>query len=287
MPGAVPFRDTPGMTPASGVVDIWVNLLPPDAIKAFVGQPGFEGIGDFFGGDFGDASGLDVLVGVMDKVGVDIGVMTAGLSAGTEDFLVLADKQPGRLLVAAMVDSPTTPRANVERVRALAQHERFCMVRVSPLVAQYPLNDKLYYPVYAACEELMIPVAINVGIPGPRVRSACQDPVLLEDVLIDFPELVVIGAHMGHPYEALLIQYMLKWPNLYLSTTAYLAKYMDPALVKFMNTSRGLGRVLFGSDHPFLPLPRALDEARALPLSDQAMEAFLGGTARKLLVKEG
>jgi predicted TIM-barrel fold metal-dependent hydrolase len=185
-----------------------------------------------------------------------------------------------------MIDSPTTPTANVQRVRELAQHERFCMIRVSPLVAQYPLNDKLYYPIYAACEELRMPVAINVGIPGPRVRSACQDPVLLEDVLIDFPELVVIGAHMGHPYESLLMQYMLKWPNLFLSTTAYLAKYMDPALVKFMNTSRGLGRVLFGSDHPFLPWPRALDEARALPLSDQAMDAFLGGTARRLLVKE-
>jgi len=275
------------MTPASGVVDIWVNLLPPDAIKAFMGQPGFEGIGEFFGGAFGDASGLDVLIGVMDKVGVETGVMTAGLSAGTEDLLTLADKQPGRLLVSAMVDSPTTPTENVRRVRALASHERFCMVRVSPLVAQYPLNDKLYYPVYAACEDLRLPVAINIGIPGPRVRSACQDPVLLEDVLIDFPDLVVIGAHMGHPYEALLIQYMLKWPNLYLSTTAYLAKYMDPALVKFMNTSRGLGRVLFGSDHPFLPLPRALEEARALPLSDQAMDAFLGGTARGLLVKEG
>ena len=274
------------MTPTSGVVDIWVNLLPPDAIKAFMGQPGFEGIGDFFGGDFGDASGLDVLIGVMDATGVDVGVMTAGLSAGTEDVLTLADKHPARLLVSAMVDSPTTPAVNVKRVRQLAEHERFCMVRVSPLVAQYPLNDKLYYPVYAACEELRIPVAINVGIPGPRVRSKCQDPVLLEDVLIDFPDLIVIGAHMGHPYEALLIQYMLKWPNLYLSTTAYLAKYMDHALVKFMNTSRGLGRVLFGSDHPFLPLPRALEEARALPLSDQAMDAFLGGTARRLLVKD-
>ena len=273
------------MPSTTGVVDIWVNLLPPDAIKAFMGQPGFEGIGDFFGGDFGDASGLDVLTAVMDQTGVDIGVMTAGLSAGTEDVLLIADKQPGRLLVSAMVDSPTTPTANVRRVHALAEHERFCMVRVSPLVAQYALNDKLYYPVYAACEEARIPVAINVGIPGPRVRSACQDPVLLEDVLIDFPDLVVIGAHMGHPYEALLMQYMLKWPNLYLSTTAYLAKYMDPALVKFMNTSRGLGRVLFGSDHPFLPLPRALDEARALALSDQAMQAFLGGTARRLLVK--
>ena len=273
------------MPSTAGVVDIWVNLLPPDAIKAFMGQPGFEGIGEFFGGDFGDASGMDVLMTVMDQTGVDVGVMTAGLSDGTEDVLLLADKQPGRLLVSAMVDSPTTPMQNVKRVRALAQHDRFCMVRVSPLVAQYPLNDKLYYPIYAACEESDIPVAINVGIPGPRVRSACQDPLLLEDVLIDFPELVVIGAHMGHPYEALLMQYMLKWPNLYLSTTAYLAKYMDPALVKFMNTSRGLGRVLFGSDHPFLPLPRALDEARALPLSDEAMQAFLGGTARRLLVK--
>jgi predicted TIM-barrel fold metal-dependent hydrolase len=274
----------------SGVVDIWVNLLPPDAIKAFLGQPGFEGIGDFFGGamfdqDGGDASGVDVLIGVMDRTGVDVGVMTAGLSAGTEDVLLVADKQPGRLLVSAMVDSPTTPTANVRRVRALARHERFCLIRVSPLVAQYPLNDKLYYPIYAACEELGVPVAINVGIPGPRVRSQCQDPVLLEDVLIDFPDLVVIGAHMGHPYEALLMQYMMKWPNLFLSTTAYLAKYMDPALVSFMNSSRGLGRVLFGSDHPFLPLPRALAEARALPLSDDAMDAFLGGTARRLLVK--
>src|SRR5207244_10939411 len=113
----------------------------------------------------------------------------------------------------------------------------------------------------------------------------CPSCVALLCVLIDCAHLIVPCAHMGHPYESLLIQYMLKWPNLYLSTTAYLAKYMDPALVKFMNTSRGLGRVLFGSDHPFLPLPRAVDEARALPLSDEAMEAFLGGTARRLLVK--
>lgn len=266
------------------VVDIWVNLLPPEAIRAFLGQPGFEGMGEFFGGDFGDASGTDALLAVMDATGVDTGIITAGLSAGTEDVLVLADKHPGRLLVSAMVDTPTTPTANVRRVRELAQHERFRLVRVSPLVAQIPLNDRLYYPVYAACEELGIPVSINVGIPGPRVRSRCQDPVLLEDVLIDFPDLVVIGAHMGHPYEALLIQYMMKWPNLSISTTAYLAKYMDPALVRFMGSSRGIGRVLFGSDHPFLPLPRALAEARALPLGDEAMAAFLGGSARRLIV---
>ena len=127
---------------------------------------------------------------------------------------------------------------------------------MSPLVQQYPLNHALYYPLYATCEELGIPVSINIGIPGPRVRSRCQDPVLLEDVLIDFPDLVVIGAHMGHPYEDLLIEYMLKWPNLYLSNSAYLATYMHPGLVRFMGSSRGRGRVLFASDIPSSPCTR-------------------------------
>ena len=87
----------------------------------------------------------------------------------------------------------------------------------------------------------------------------------------------MIGAHMGHPFEALLIQYMLKWPDLYLSNSAYLARYMDPALVSFMDSSRGMGRVLFASDHPFLPMERAAAAARDLPLSDAAAQAFLGG----------
>ena len=140
--------------------------------------------------------------------------------------------------MALVADRPDRPVRQCTRLRALAAHPAVALVRVTPLVHQYPLNDKLYYPVYATCAELGLPVSINVGIPGPRVRSACQHPGLLEDVLIDFKGLTVIGAHMGHPYEALLMQYMLKWPDLYLSNSAYLAKYMDPALVSFMDSTR-------------------------------------------------
>jgi len=100
------------------------------------------------------------------------------------------------------------------------------------------------------------------------------------------PDLVVIGAHMGHPYEELLIEYMLKWPNLHLSNSAYLAKYMHPALIRFMGSRRGRGRVLFASDHPFLPMERALDAARALPLDEGPMADFLGGTAERILEKQ-
>ena len=270
-------------------VDLWVNLVPPGATAQLSGDPTGQGAEELFGEGVRAGSGEDELLAVMDSVDVATAVLTSGLSVGTgaEDFLEVADRHPGRFLVAGMVIRAADSDANAERVRELAKHERFAMVRVAPLVEQVPLNDRSYYPVYAACEEAGLPVGINVGIPGPPVRSRCQDPVLLEDVLIDFPNLVVIGSHMGHPYEALLITYMMKWPNLYLSNSAYLAKYMDAGLVSFMNSSRGIRRVLFGSDHPILPLPRAIAAARELPLSADAREAFLGGNARALLRPAG
>jgi uncharacterized protein len=270
-------------------VDLWVNLVPPGATAQLSGDTSGHGAEELFGEGVRAGSGEVELLAAMDGADVGTAVLTAGLSAGTgaEDFLDVADRNPGRFLVAGMVINAADPEGNAERVRELTKNPRFAMVRVAPLVEQVPLNDRAYYPVYAACEEAGVPVGINVGIPGPPVRSRCQDPVLLEDVLIDFPNLVVIGSHMGHPYESLLITYMMKWPNLYLSNSAYLAKYFDPALVVFMNSSRGTGRVLFGSDHPILPLAKAMEAARALPLSPAAMEAFLGGSARALLRPAG
>jgi predicted TIM-barrel fold metal-dependent hydrolase len=266
------------------VVDLWVNALTGKAAEAFMGQAGNEGIPELLGGDLSAASTFTQLLTTMDACGVDIGVVALGLSAPeTEDILAEVAAHPDRLRAALTVDRPDRPARQSARLRALAQHPAVALVRVTPLVHQYPLNDKLYYPIYAACTELELPVSVNVGIPGPRVRSACQHPELLEDVLIDFKGLTVIGAHMGHPYEALLMQYMLKWPDLYLSNSAYLAKYMDPALVSFMGSKRGFGRVLFASDHPFLPMERAMDAARDLPLSVEAEAAYLGGTATRLL----
>ena len=58
---------------------------------------------------------------------------------------------------------------------------------------------------------------------------------------------------------------------------------MDPALVRFMDSRRGRGRVLFASDWPWLGMDRALEAARKLPLSEEAMELFLGGAATKVL----
>jgi predicted TIM-barrel fold metal-dependent hydrolase len=270
-------------TGPNDVLDIWVNLVTTAGAAQFLGQRENAHIPSYLGGEGSDGVGVEQLLGVMDECGVTTGVLTPGLHHGEDDALAVADAHPGRFLVAAVVADVRRPTRNVQRIRELAQHDRFGLVRVTPLTTQVAINHALHYPIYQACEELGLPVAINVGVPGPRVRSRVQHPELLEDVLIDFPDLVIIGAHMGHPYEELLMNYMRKWPNLYLSCTAYAPQYFDPNLVQFMNTSRYRGRVLWGSDEPWFPMRRSLAEARQLSLDDDAMAQFLGGTARRLL----
>jgi predicted TIM-barrel fold metal-dependent hydrolase len=269
---------------AIDVLDIWVNLVTPEGAAQFLGQSEFANIPDYLGGDARDGVGVDELLERMDRLGVTTGILTPGLvRGGPEAALAIADAHPGRFLVAGGLVDPGRPTRTVARIRDLAQHPRFALVRVMPLTTQLPIDDARHYPVYQVCEELGIPVGVNVGIPGPRVRSRVQHPELLESVLIDFPDLVVIGAHMGHPYEELLMNYMRKWPNLYLSCTAYAPKYFDPGLVRFMGTTAYRGRVLWGSDDPWFPMERSLTEARALPLDADAQAQFLGGTARRLL----
>lgn len=265
------------------VVDIWVNLITDQGAKEFLGQEQFANIPTYLGSSSTDGIGTEAMLDLMDELGVAAGILCTGLDRTVEQALDVADEFPGRFLVAAGLTSPERPTRNVRRIRQLAEHPSFSMVRVMPLANQVPITDPRHYPAYSVCEELGIPVGINVGVPGPRVRSRVQHPELLEDVLIDFPDLVVIGAHMGHPYEELLMNYMRKWPNLYLSCTAYAPQYMDPNLVRFMNSSTYRGRVLWGSDEPWFPMRRSLAEARALPLDDDAMAQFLGGTARRLL----
>jgi predicted TIM-barrel fold metal-dependent hydrolase len=266
------------------VVDIWVNLVTERSAREFVTQPGYANIPGYLGSNR-EPVGVASLLARMDELGVATGVFTAGLDHNADAMLEICDAHPERFLVAGGVGDPARPGRLVTRIRELARHPRFCMVRVMPLASQVPTNDARHYPVYQVCEELQLPVAINAGIPGPQVRSRVQHPELLEDVLIDFPDLVVIVAHMGHPYEELLMNYMRKWPNLYLSCTAYAPKYMDANLVKFMNTKTYRGRVLWGSDEPWFPMQRSLVEAKQLALDDDAMALFLGATARRLLTR--
>jgi predicted TIM-barrel fold metal-dependent hydrolase len=169
------------------------------------------------------------------------------------------------------------------KIEEAASHPGLGLVRVVPISVNQPIDSARFYPIYERCEAFRIPVSINVGVPGPRMRVRYQDPMLLDDVLIDFPDLTVVAAHMGHPWERLLIRLMRKYERLHLANSAYLATYLDPAVLRYMDSSIGHDRMIFASDAPLLDLGRALAAAKELPISEAAMTAFLGGNAARIL----
>ena len=88
-------------------------------------------------------------------------------------------------------------------------------------VPQVPINDKRAYPVYACCVDLDIPIFINAGVPGPRVPMGAQKVGRLDEVCWFFPDLRIVLRHGGEPWEKLAVKLMVKWPNLYYSTSVF------------------------------------------------------------------
>jgi hypothetical protein len=271
--------------------DGWINVFRLNAADP-VSEPDADlrAVESLFGGSGPEtwlAHTVDDALEAMNQTGTDRGVLTVrGLPGdgprssasllSVEDGVVACRMAADRFRLVLHLQDVTSPRAAACLVREHTALDEVVAVGVFPSYLGVDLHDRRLYPVYEACIEMGVPVRINLGIAGPMAPSRHQHPELLDDLLIDFPELTVIGCHMGHPYEALLIRLMLKFPRLYLMTSGYLPKYLDPAVVRFMASSRGIGRVMFGSDHPGIPLSRAVAEARKLPLGEDALDQYLG-----------
>ncbi|HRE02103.1 MAG TPA: amidohydrolase family protein [Ilumatobacteraceae bacterium] len=287
-------------SPAAPLIDGWLNvfrLTADDPIQAPDAHT--AATNELFGGDAAsswlattladgitamDASGVArALIGVTTRAagapqpgqGVDFGPVEFGLEA--------CRREPDRVRLVLQVHDVTLPHAAAAQVRRHGALDEVVAVGVFPAALGCDITDRRLYPLYSACVDLGLPVRINLGIAGPHLASKHQHPAMLEELLIDFPELVVIGCHMGHPYERLIVRLIMKFPNLFLMTSGYLPKYFDPELVRFMGSSRGSGRIVFGSDHPGIPLSRALDEARRLAIGDSARDEFLGAALARLI----
>ena len=148
---------------------------------------------------------------------------------------------------------------------------------------QVPINDKKFYPIYAKCVELDIPICMTTGICGPRVPSACQETVLLDEVCWYFPELKFVTRHGCEPWADLAVKLMLKWPNLYYMPSAFAPKHYPEAIVKYANT-RGADKVIYAGYFPMgLSLERIMTEMRDVPFKDTVWPKFLHDNAARLL----
>ena len=136
---------------------------------------------------------------------------------------------------------------------------------------QVPINDKKVFPFYAKCVELDIPIFVCAGIPGPRVPAACQDVMLIDEVCWYFPELKFVTRHGCEPWQDLAVKLMLKWPNLYYSTSAFAPKHYPQAIIDYANT-RGADKIIYAGYFPMgLSLERIFSELPARPVQGRGV----------------
>jgi hypothetical protein len=155
-------------------------------------------------------------------------------------------------------------------------------LRMLPWLWGLPPDDRRYYPLYAECIELDIPFCLQVGHAGPMRPSEPGRPIpYLDHVAHDFPDLVIVGGHIGFPWANEMISLAMKHPHVYIDTSAYKASRYPRELVDYL---RGPGRrkVLFGTNYPMLSVADCLEGLDALGLDPEARALFLGGNAAQV-----
>jgi predicted TIM-barrel fold metal-dependent hydrolase len=141
------------------------------------------------------------------------------------------------------------------------------------------VSDARYYPLYATCVELDLPIIINAGVPGPRVPMLCQHVEHFDQVCYDFPDLRIVMRHGAEPWQELAVKLMLKWPGLYYMTSAFAPKYFPREIVDYAN-SRGVNKVMYAGYYPMgLSLDRIVAELREVPFRDHVWPRFLRDNA--------
>ncbi|HZA76769.1 MAG TPA: amidohydrolase family protein [Acidimicrobiales bacterium] len=216
----------------------------------------------------------------MDLWGIEKGVIGVHGEAGER----AVRDHPDRFVPQLSVD----PNEGMDAVRAIARaQETWGISSIGMFPAgtfpQVPINDKKMYPIYAKCVELGIAVFCTAGVPGPRLRFACQHVELIDEVCYDFPELVFVTRHGCEPWADLAVKLMLKWPNLYYSTSAFAPKYYPQAVIDYANT-RGADKIVYAGYFPMgLSLQRIMGELPGVPFKDEVWPKFLRHNAEKVL----
>lgn len=264
-------------------IDLWVNVNMGDNIPAEFLQRVKE---DYFkgGDDFFRSLDIDECLAEMDEAGVERAVISTGVKNPEPRVLEFVDKRPDRFSLAAYV-RPQKMMRELWRLEDLVADYPVTMARVVPFDLDIPPSDAIYYPLYAKCVELDLPLSVNTGLPGPPVPGECQDPIHLDRVCYRFPELRLCMAHGADPWWSTAIRLMIKYGNLRLMTSAYSPKHFPAELIHFMNT-RGQDRIMMASDHPVLPMKRVIAEAEQLDLRDGVLEKFLRTNADDFFFRE-
>ncbi|MEM9566150.1 MAG: amidohydrolase family protein [Actinomycetota bacterium] len=221
----------------------------------------------------------------LDRGGVDRALVSAWYAPhrtmiSNDEVAGFVAEAPERLVGVGSVDL-SRPMEAVREIRRCVEELGFVAIRVLPWLWEVPPTDRRFYPVYVACCELDVPFCTQIGHTGPLLSSEVGRPIYLDRVALDFPELTIVGGHIGYPWTDEAIAVATKHERVHIDTSAYTARRYPPALVDYLRTN-GRTKVLFGTNYPMLTPDRCLAELDQLGLDAEATELFLSGNASRV-----
>jgi len=159
-----------------------------------------------------------------------------------------------------------------------------------PNIQAFAPNDPSVYPLYAAIEAAGVPAlfhtghsGIGSGLPGGGgIRLKYSNPMLVDDVAVDFPRLKIVLAHPSFPWQDEAISVALHKAQVYIDLSGWSPKYFPPQLVRYANTQLR-ERVLFGSDYPLITPDRWLADFEQADFKDEVRPLILKHNAARLL----
>jgi predicted TIM-barrel fold metal-dependent hydrolase len=196
-----------------------------------------------------------------------------------EDVLQYTEKYPERFVGLAGYN-PFQIQESLREVETAVTRHGFKGVYVHIYGFDIRIDDRKMYPLYAKCEELGVPVSLQVGHVLEAMPSEGARPIYLDRVACDVPQLKLIGAHTGWPWVDELLSVCYKWENVWLGVDAWMPKYLPPQILQFINSRMGQDRCLWGTNG--LPWKESLEQIDQLGLKEEAKRKLLRENAAEL-----
>ncbi len=207
---------------------------------------------------------------------------------GNDEVLAAARANPDVLIPFGSVD-PHRGKLAVRQARELIE-QGVRGFKFHPNTQRFWPNDTEFFPLYRVIAEAGLialfhsgTTGIGAGMPGGGgVRLKYSNPMAVDDVAAEFPDLDIILAHPSFPWQEEALAVAVHKPNVYIDLSGWSPKYFPEILVQYINT-RLRGKMLFGSDYPLITPERWLADFEKLPIRDEVRPEVIKGNAVKLL----
>jgi len=192
----------------------------------------------------------------------------------------IVEKSKGRIIGAASYN-PFDIEGSLREIERAVKEYGFRYVYFHSMSYGLPPNDKKFYPLYAKCTELNIPMGVQVGHSAEPMPSMLGNPMYMDEIAITFPNLKINLSHTGWPWFREWCDLVWKHPNVYGDISAYMPKGLEPYQIKFMFSGRGKRKVMWGTNG--MGLARGKKELMGMEAKEDAKVKILRENAIRFL----